>query len=117
MVKKKNEQVVEVRSNMRGGHGDVKINHYFKKDEMRASCRLCAQLELNPGVAIGLHEHLREDEIFIIQRGNALLIEEDKGIEVAAGDAVLTGGGGAHSIKNIGKDPLLITAVIMQYNS
>ena len=50
MIRKKNEQVIELRSNMRGGQGDVKITHYFKKDEINAPCRFCAQLELAPGV-------------------------------------------------------------------
>ena len=34
MIKRKSEQVTEVRENMRGGGGSVTIRHYFKKDEI-----------------------------------------------------------------------------------
>ena len=116
MIKKKVEQVVDARENMRGGEGMVKIRHYFKKNEINASCRLCAQLELAPGVSIGLHEHVDEDEIFIIQQGEGVVFDGNKETKVKPGDSILTGGGASHSIKNIGNQALLITAVILQYN-
>lgn len=115
MIKKSFEQECEVRENMRGGTGKVTIRHYFKKDEITASCRLCAQLKLIPGASIGLHEHSSEDEIFIIQQGKAIVFDDGKEIEVEAGDAILTGRGASHSIRNIGKDDLLITAIIIEY--
>ena len=115
MIKKKNEQIAEVRQNMRGGDGEVNIRHYFKKDEINASCRLCAELKLKPGASIGSHEHVSEDEIYIIQKGKAVVIDDGNSVEVNAGDAILTGKGASHSIKNIGSDELIVTAVIMQY--
>lgn len=115
MIKKSSEQTTEVRKNMRGGPGQVKIRHHFKKDEINAPCRLCARLELGPGAGIGLHQHIDEDEIFIIQQGRGIVIDEGKEVEVEAGDSILTGKGASHSIKNIGEGELLITAVIIQY--
>lgn len=117
MIKKSSEQVTDIRENMRGGTGQVTIKHCFRKDEIRASCRLCAQLELGPGVSIGLHEHLEEDEVFIIQQGKALVIDGGQEVEVEAGDAILTGKGLTHSIKNVGSDTLLVTAIIMPYTN
>ena len=115
MVKKKSERMAEVRENMRGGPGEVKITHYFKKEEMNASCRLCAELELAPGAGIGLHEHAGEDEVFIIQRGKGIVTDGGKEVEVEAGDAILTGKGAGHAVKNTGTENLIITAVIMPY--
>lgn len=115
MIKKKPEQQVEVRKNMRGGPGEVTIRHYFAKEEMNAKCRLCAQLVLKPGAAIGLHEHAGEDEVFIIQQGKALVTDGGKEVRVEAGDCILTGKGASHSVANIGDTELIITAVIMQY--
>ena len=115
MVKKSLQQSIETRKNMRGGPGEVEIKHYLDKNEFRAKCRLCAQLKLSPGAGIGMHEHIDEDEVFIIQQGKALIVDNDKEIEVETGDAVLTGKGLSHSIKNTGDVDLLITAVIMQY--
>lgn len=117
MIKRKAEQTTEVRKNMRGGSGEVTIRHYFKKDEINAACRLCAKLVLAPGAGIGLHEHNNEDEIFIIQQGKGILVDAGKESEVESGDAILTGKGDSHSIKNAGAEDLVITAIIMQYNS
>jgi mannose-6-phosphate isomerase-like protein (cupin superfamily) len=100
---------------MRGGPGAVTIKHYFKKDEMNAPCRLCAQLELAPGAGIGVHEHVNEEEVFIIQQGRGTVIDNGKETEVAAGDVILTGSGASHAITNTGSENLLITAVIIQY--
>lgn len=116
MIKKKYEQAAELRQGMRGGPGEVKIRHYFKEEEIKAPSRLCAELTLAPGSGIGEHEHVNEDEIFIIQRGRGLVVDSGREVEVGAGDAILTGEGASHSIKNIGSEDLLITAVIMQYS-
>jgi len=117
MIRKKSEQVTEVRKNMRGGTGEVAIRHHFKKEEITAPSRLCAELTLAPGAGIGEHEHVNEDEIYIIQRGKGIIVDNGKEVEVGAGDAVLTGKGASHSIKNIGDTDLIVTAVIMQYKS
>ncbi|MEA3489091.1 MAG: cupin domain-containing protein [Candidatus Omnitrophota bacterium] len=115
LIKKASEQEKEIRKNMRGGEGEVTIRHYFKKDEINASCRLCAQLVIPPGAGIGRHEHAGEDEIFIIQRGRALITCDDREEQVGPGDSILTGKGESHSIRNKGDEDLLITAVIMRY--
>lgn len=117
MIKKRPEQETEVRENMRGGPGQVSIRHYFKKDEINAPCRLCAKLIIAPGAGIGPHQHINEDEIFIIQEGKGVLVDDGKEIEVEAGDAILTGKGAAHSITNTGDIDLIITAIIIQYGS
>lgn len=115
MIKRDKERQPEVREGMRGGPGKVTIRHYFKQDEISAGCRLCAELILPPGAGIGLHEHKGEDEVYIIQQGKGILVDNDKEEEVKAGDAVLTGKGAAHAIRNIGDEDLVITAVIMLY--
>lgn len=115
MIKKHSERETEVRENMRGGAGKVVIKHYFKKEEIKAKCRLCAELVLPPGSGIGLHEHKEEDEVFIVQQGKGIIVDDGKEIEVEKGDAIITGQGLSHSIKNTGTDDLVVTAVIMQY--
>jgi len=115
MIRRSSERETETRKGMRGGSGEVKIKHYFRKDEINAPCRLCAELILPPGSGIGLHEHADEDEIFIIQRGRGVIVDDGKETEVEAGDCILTGKGGAHSIRNIGDEDLLVTATIIKY--
>ncbi len=115
MIKKSFQQPAEVKKNMRGGEGEVLIRHHFRKEEFNARCRLCAQLTLAPGAGIGLHEHVNEDEVFIIQQGVAVVIDDDREIRLEAGDAILTGKGGRHAIRNAGAGDLLVTAVIIEY--
>jgi mannose-6-phosphate isomerase-like protein (cupin superfamily) len=115
MIKKKSSQSIEVRKNMRQGEGEITIRHYLNKEEINAKCRLCAELTIPAGSSIGLHEHIQEDEIFIIQQGKGIVLDQGKEAEVEAGDVILTGKGAAHTIRNIGEVNLVITAIIMQY--
>lgn len=115
MIKKKSEQHTEVRTNMRGAPGEVTVRNYFKKEEMNIPCRLCAELTLPPGAGIGLHEHVNEDEIFIVQRGTGIITDNGTDVAVGAGDAIVTGKGGSHAVQNNGKEDLVITAIIVEY--
>ncbi|MDD5226441.1 MAG: cupin domain-containing protein [Candidatus Omnitrophica bacterium] len=115
MIKKKSSRETEKRKDMRGGTGEVTIRHYLKPDEIKARTRLCAELILPPGTSIGPHDHVEEDEIYIIQKGQGLMTDSGKEFPVAAGDAVLTGQGASHSVKNTGAGDLVITAIIIKY--
>jgi mannose-6-phosphate isomerase-like protein (cupin superfamily) len=115
MIKKKSSQAVEARKNMRAGSGEITIRHYLNKEEIKAKCRLCAQLIIPPGSSIGLHEHTQEDEVFIIQEGKGITLDEGRETEVEKGDTIITGAGASHAIRNTGATDLVITAIIMQY--
>lgn len=115
MIKEKSSQEIEIRENMRGGTGKVTVRHYLKPEEIKARTRLCAELVLPPGASIGDHDHVNEDEIYIIQKGRGLMTDGGQEVSVEAGDAILTGQGAFHSVKNTGAEDLVITAVIMKY--
>lgn len=115
MIKKKNLQEIEIRKNMRGGAGEITVRHYLKPEEIKARTRLCAELILPPGASIGPHDHVDEDEIYLIQKGQGLMTDGGKEFPVAAGDAILTGQGASHSIQNTGAGDLVVTAVIIKY--
>jgi len=115
MIKKKNTQEIEQRENMRGGTGTITVRHYLKPEEIKARTRLCSELILPPGASIGPHAHVEEDEIYLIQKGQGLMTDGGKEFQVAVGDAILTGQGASHSIKNTGAEDLVVTAVIIKY--
>lgn len=115
MVKRAKDMEMEIREQMRGGKGQVEILHVFKKEELKGKVRLCAKITINPGCSIGLHEHINEEEIFYILNGRGIVDDNGTRKEVAAGDAILTGGGASHSIENTGSEPLEIMAVILLY--
>ena len=115
MIRKEKDMEVEKREKMRGGEGTVEIIHFFKKEEFKSNVRLCAKLIIPPGGSIGLHQHLDEDEVFIIIKGKGVLFDGKEERFVEEKDAILTGNGESHSIKNIGNDNLEIIAFIAKY--
>ncbi len=82
---------------------------------MTANARLCARLVIPPGAGIGSHPHEKEDEVYIITRGTGILDDGSTETRVDAGDAVLTGKGESHAIRNDGSEDLEFIAVIMCY--
>ena len=116
MIRKASEVAVEVRDKMRGGTGQVTIQHFFKPDEFKARVRLCARLVLPPGAGIGRHTHETEDEVYIVTRGSGLIDDGTSRTRINAGDSVLTGKGASHAVKNDGKEDLEIVAMIMCYS-
>ncbi|MBT3191224.1 MAG: cupin domain-containing protein [Verrucomicrobia bacterium] len=115
MIRKADQMIAELCPNMRGGTGTVTIEKMFLPEEMTANSRLCARLTLPPGASIGSHQHLKEDEVYVITQGCGILDDGQCETLVSVGDAVLTGNGESHSIRNDGDAPLEITAVIMCY--
>lgn len=117
MIRQKNEMAVEIRDKMRGGPGSVTIRHLFKPEEFKAPVRLCAHLILPPGAGIGMHDHIAEDEVYVIVKGEGMLDEGNGEKPVKAGDAILTGRGGKHFLRNHGIEPLELLAFIATYPS
>ncbi|MBN1669841.1 MAG: cupin domain-containing protein [Kiritimatiellae bacterium] len=115
MIRRAAQMESEVREEMRGGKGRVTIQHFFKKNEIRAKSRLCAKLVLPPGASIGPHEHQAEDEVYMVVRGTGVLDDGTRREPIAAGDAVLTGNGETHALINDGPGDLEVIAVIMTY--
>ena len=115
MIHKATQMETEVKSELRGGVGNVTFQHFFKKNEITARTRLCSRLILPPGASIGLHKHEGEDELFIVTRGKGLIDDGKTREQVQIGDAILTGKGEAHAVINNGLEPLEMIAIIMLY--
>lgn len=115
MIRNAGEMVTEIKNQMRGGKGSIKMTHIFKQDELIGKSRLVAKITINPGSSIGMHDHTGEEEIYYITGGKGIV--NDNGItkEVTVGDAILTGNGASHSIENNGVEPLEFVAVILVY--
>ncbi len=115
MIRKNGEYRTELRPEMRGGTGTVKIEHLLDEaGELRGLNRLFARLTLEPGTSIGFHEHIGEAEVFVVVSGTGEI--DDNGVKgsVAAGDTILTGFGAGHGVTCTGNEPLVMLAVITQ---
>jgi mannose-6-phosphate isomerase-like protein (cupin superfamily) len=115
MIRHHDDMRSECRENMRGGAGAVSIRHLFDSSEFKAPVRLCARLSLPPGAGIGPHTHETEDEVYVVIAGSGLLDEGDGERRLTAGDAVLTGRGATHAIRNDGSEDLELFAFIARY--
>jgi len=116
MLIKRKEMKTEVKEKMRGGEGKAEFVHMVDCENEK-NIRLLAELTLQPGCSIGNHSHEAETEYYVILSGEGIV--NDNGIEkpVQAGDAVITGNGASHSIRNNGPIPLVFHAIIVTYSN
>ena len=113
MIRKNGEYRTELRPEMRGGTGTVKIEHLLDEaGELRGLNRLFGRLTLDPGTSIGFHTHEGEAEVFVVISGTGEI--DDNGVKsaVSAGDTILTGFGAGHGVACTGSEPLVLLAVI-----
>lgn len=115
MIRRDSERKKESRENMRGGNGKVEIGHFWQKDELTSKGRLCAKLVLEPGASIGFHEHLEEEEIFVVLNGRARVFDGNEEAILLPGDTLLTGNGAGHSVESVGEVALEMLAVIVTF--
>ena len=116
MIRKNGSYRTEVRENMRGGNGSVKIEHFWEPEkEMLSHNRMAARLTLPPGASIGFHNHEKEDEIFVIVKGVAEADDNGTKSMLYPGDTLLTGNGDGHAIRNAGDSDLELIAIISTY--
>ena len=115
MIKQVSEMRSESRQQMRGGKGEVRIQHLFEQGEYKGHTRLMAKVTLAPGCSIGSHEHKEEEELFYIKKGRGRVTEDGETRDVGPDDAILTGGGRSHAIENVGEEDLELLAVILTY--
>jgi mannose-6-phosphate isomerase-like protein (cupin superfamily) len=117
MIRCKEDYVFELRQNMRGGPGAVRIEHLWDaKSELKGNNRLFARLILEPGSGIGFHTHENEEEVFFIVSGKAEADDDGETVVLSSGDTLLTGDGAGHAIEAVGDEPLVIMAVISRYD-
>lgn len=113
MVRRKVDMRTEVKHQLRGGKGCVDFTHLLEAGDLVAKSRLIANIKIQPGNSIGIHEHLNEEEIFYVLKGSGILMEGNKEIDISEGDVALTISGEAHAIENRGSEPLEMLAIIL----
>lgn len=113
MIRKNDESTLHEFRCVGGGDGELEFHHKFTKEEMFGLCRLCSEITLQPGQSIGMHKHENEVEIFYMLHGELVSINPDGSEEpFKPGDAMSTGGGDSHALRNDGTQPATMLAVI-----
>ncbi|MDR0512368.1 MAG: cupin domain-containing protein [Treponema sp.] len=114
MIVRRSDMMVENKEKMRDGEGITQITHFASPDTQK-NARLVSEITLQPGASIGYHQHDAETEYYLIISGTGLVDDNGAETEVKQGDAVITGNGAYHSIKNTGNVPLVFHAIIVTY--
>ncbi len=115
MIRNSSEFKSEIRTNMRGGDGDIVISHILNTaDDLKAPARLFAKLTIEKNCSIGTHDHINEEEVFYILKGTAEFDDNGTKKILHAGDVAVTSNA-SHAIANIGEDTLEILAVILKF--
>lgn len=112
MVVKLNNMENQVRSELKGGKGDIHFLNCVSKDAI-PNCRLLSYMTIPPEGSIGEHEHVEETECYVIKSGKGVVIDNGKKIDISAGDVVITGNGDVHSVINTENEDLEILAFIV----
>ena len=111
MIVKKADMTVQPRLAWRGGEG-APVCYHLEKD-VPAAWRFSSLVEFKPGESIGEHAHTGETELYYIIEGTATVWDNGTPVEVTAGDAIWTGNGASHSIKNTGSTVMRMLAIVI----
>ena len=98
---------------MAGGNGHVIIKELLDAEQLNGKCGLYAQVTLEPGCAIGYHEHHNESETYYIISGKGIYSDNGTLRMVQPGDVTFTPDGMGHGLTNSGDEDLVIMALII----
>ena len=116
LIIRSNSMKSDIRENMRGGNGSVKITNVLDEGEYKGKARLLGVITLEPGCSIGAHVHENEEEVFYIIKGTATYDDNGKTEKLYAGDSCVCLGGEKHSIANMESEGTVeLFAVILTY--
>lgn len=111
MIYRADSHSTEIRSEMRGGNGDVEMT--VLHDALPKNCRLFNLITLKPGCSIGYHTHDNETELFYFISGTARIKDDEKYYQTMPGDVVSTGAGHGHSVANESNQDVTFLACII----
>ena len=99
--------------NMAGGEGHVIIRDILSQDRLGEKCRMYAEVTLEPGCSLGVHEHRGECESYYILQGVGEYTDDGEKRRVQAGDVTVTPSGHSHGLANRGDTDLKFMALIL----
>ena len=110
----KNDMTVEIKSNLRGGVGDLAFRHLFSGAELGGRADLFAVVTLEPGQSVGEHPHTANGEAYVVLTGSVTVTEDGVSRVLNPGDAEFCADGHSHSIVNHTGEPATFLALIMK---
>lgn len=113
MFRLKSDMNHEIKSNLRGGVGDLDFCHLFTGAELGGRADLFAIVTLEPGQSVGEHPHTANGEAYVVLSGAVTVTEDGESRVLNPGDAEFCADGHTHSIRNHTDEPATFLALIM----
>lgn len=111
VIENRNPVYVE---HVQGGEGRMQRDPLLTEELLGGECTYVAQISLEPGCSIGVHQHVGDAELYFLTAGQALYTENDVEYQVKKGDALYCADGSTHGIMNNGEEMLTFVAVIQK---
>ena len=116
-VYEKDKLIVLDKDKAGGGKGILYGKYAFTRDKApkNHAVKEIGWLTVKPGDAIGYHEHISNEDVYIIVSGTGLFKDVDgKEMQVKAGDITICRKGQKHGITNNGDTDLVMISVIAE---
>ncbi|MDD4599711.1 Oxalate-binding protein [bioreactor metagenome] len=113
MIKRAGTITEDIRPNMLGGKGEVKILHLLEGDEFQGKGRLFAHNIIKPGCSIGGHQHKGDIEAYYVLKGEATYYDNGEKTTLKPGDLTFTDNQQSHGIENEGTEDVEVIALIL----
>lgn len=100
-----------------GGKGVLHGAYAFTRDKAakEQAIKEVSWLTLQPGDSIGYHQHVTNEDAYVIVSGEGVFKDKDgKDVPVKAGDVTIVRKGESHGLANTGKEPLVFVDVIAE---
>lgn len=97
------------------GKGTTHIERLLPMECLQNEAVMYAKVTLDVGASIGIHTHLNDSESYYILKGKAKYIDNDAAFILEEGACTYTAKGDSHSIENIGDEPLVFIALILNH--
>jgi len=100
-----------------GGKGTLYVEAAFTREKALKdqAIKEVTWLRLMPGDSIGYHQHVTNEDVYVIVSGEGTFKDKDgKDKPVKAGDVTIVRKGESHGIANTGKEPLIMVDVIAE---
>jgi len=97
------------------GKGTTHIERLLSDDCLQPQAAMYAKVTLDVGASIGIHSHTNDSESYYIMQGTAMYTDNDAQYILHAGACTYTAKGNSHGIENIGDEPLIFIALILNH--
>ena len=114
MIRRKNDITEEkIEGPFNGGGIAVRKQLIQNNTDLCDKGRLFNHMILEPGAAIGYHEHNGDSELYYILTGKGVYNDNGTDEQVEAGDLTIVKSGEGHSLKNTGSEPMTLIALVV----